>query len=116
MLAYLNFISPASDWSHVVRPSSRRFSSVIYVAKESVVVVVSGVAFTWTTGVHSRMLLQPVVVQPGLTGGAPHPKLTWERVGPLRGRTSYDTSRRSVVPNLWVMTQIWVSGLCWVMR
>ena len=39
----------------------------------SVVVVVRGVAFTWT-GVHAQTLLQPLVVQSGLTVGAPLPQ------------------------------------------
>ena len=38
-----------------------------------VVVVVRGVAFTWT-GVHAQTLLQPLVVQSGLTVGAPLPQ------------------------------------------
>ena len=46
---------------------------VTVVEAARVVVVVRGVAFTWTRGVHVQTLLQPVVVQPGLTVGAPLP-------------------------------------------
>ena len=46
-----------------------KFYNVFYCCR-TVVVVVRGVAFTWT-GVHAQTILQPLVVQSGLTVGAP---------------------------------------------
>ena len=47
---------------------------LVYVGVDVWVVVVRGVAFTWTRGVHEQTLLQPLVLQPGLTVGSPLPQ------------------------------------------
>ena len=51
----------------------RYLYSLVIVVVVVVVVVVRGVAFAWT-GVHAQTLLQPLVVQSGLTVGAPLPQ------------------------------------------
>ena len=61
------------------------------------IVVVRGVAFTWT-GVHAQTLLQPLVVQPGLTVGAPLPPNSRIRLRAVAGHSWSQCSSISGTP------------------
>ena len=63
-------------------------------------VVVRGVSFTWT-GVHAQTLLQPLVVQPGLTVGTPNSRI---RLRAVAGHSWSQCS--SVSAALWKCGQV----------
>ena len=77
MCEFPNCTKAFSNASDRAKHQNRTHSNAVSrscISTAVVVVVVRGVAFTWTRGVHAQTLLQPLVVQPGLTVGAPLPQ------------------------------------------